>query len=457
MSTAGERDSCPGCKHKMMPAPATLMAATAARRQALARRIGDGVVVLTAAVAATKSRDTPYHPYRQDSYLYYLSACPEAKTALLLTAQNGKLQEEIFFCPQRNVQAQQWDGERLNPTTAKRRLGITATADINTLPAVLSDRAAAFKILHYLPGNNDMLDRMVTDMARKRRAGNRASVGGAVAFADISAPLDAMRLIKDDVELDCLRAACRLTCDGVKAAMRAAKTAKNEFEVDAAIIHSYRRGNANHAFAPIVAGGKNACVLHYTANNRRLSANNMLLVDTGCELNGYAGDITRTFPISGAWKEGAHEIYDIVLSAQKKTVRAAKPGVRWDTLEKTAAKQLSKGLRELGLCRGSVADIMQKHQYQRFYPHRIGHWLGMDVHDVGSMQEADGSSRRLRPRMVLTIEPGLYIPDNDDIPQRWRGIGVRIEDDVLITANGNDVLTADAPKTPTAIQQWMSG
>jgi len=439
-------------------ASAVMMAAT--RRQALARKIGDGVVVLTAAPTAAKSRDTPYHPYRQDSYLYYLSTCPEAETALLLTVQNGKLEEEIFFCPQRNSQKRQWDGERLNPITAKRRLGIAASADINTLPAVLVERVAAYKILHYLPGNDSMLDRMVADMAHKRRGGNRAGVGGAVAFTDVAVPLDEMRLIKDDAELDALRAACRLTCDGVKAAMRAALTAKNECEVDAAVIHAYRRGGAYHAFAPIVAGGKNACVLHYTANNHRLNKNKMLLVDTGCELNGYAGDITRTFPISGKWQsgqDGAREIYELVLSTQKRVIKAAKPGVRWKTLENTAVKHLSAGLRDIGLCRSNVATIMQKQQYRRFYMHRIGHWLGIDVHDVGDMCDKDGNSRILRPRMVLTIEPGLYIPDDDDIPPRWRGIGVRIEDDILITANGNEVLTADAPKTATDIRRWMLG
>ena len=237
--------------------------------------------------------------------------------------------------------------------------------------------------------------------------------------------------------------------------MRAAARAKYEWEVDAAITAAYRRQNGFHAFPPIVAGGANACVLHYNRNDARINKNKLLLVDTGCELRGYAGDVTRTFPPGGVWADNARAVYEVVLAAQQSAIRAARPGARWAAVENAASRRLARGLAALGLCKGGGGDVFRKGTHRRFYPHSCGHPLGLDVHDTGDMRGADGKSVILRPGMVLTIEPGLYIPATEK-PQ-WRGIGVRIEDDVLITKRGCEVLTADAPKTPRAIRQWMNG
>ena len=426
--------------------------AAARRRQALAKKIGDGVVALTAAPPAVRSRDTHHHPYRQDSYLYYLSGCAEPSTALLLAIAGGKIVREVFLCRPPDAVAARWEGAHLTPTRARRALGIGETAEIAQLRPLLADLAAGRDTLHYLPGQDAALDSIVFSALRARRSGNRTPQKFPAKFADIAEVLDEMRLIKDAYELAQLRRACQITADGVKAAMRAARTARSEGEVEAALLATYRRAGAHPAFPPIVASGRNACVLHYTANSARLRGT--LLVDSGCEINGYAGDITRAFPRSGVWEGAYAEVYALVLSAQRAAIRAAKPGATLHTMQAAATRRLATGLRDLKLCRGSVAAILAKQTYRRFYMHGIGHFLGLDVHDAGNAYDKDGKPRKLRAGMVLTVEPGLYLSAGE-VPPAFAGIGIRIEDDLLITKSGNEVLTADAPKTPATIRAWM--
>ncbi|MCH9705130.1 MAG: aminopeptidase P N-terminal domain-containing protein [Proteobacteria bacterium] len=436
----------------------TATAATAHRRQALAKKIKNGIVVITATAEAVRSRDTFYAPYRHNSYLYYLSGCIEPHTALILTADNGELTNEYFLCRAPDAHAARWEGKRLHAKTAKRQLAIADTADIERLPAFLAEHAARYETLFYIPGSDTALDNTIIGGMQQRRANNRRGARFPHTLVDVSTLLDEMRLIKDEYEITQMRHAAALSAAGAMAAMQAAATgARYEHEIEAAIIHRYRSGGGEHAFAPIVAAGKNACVLHYRHNNARIKAEQGVLVDTGCEFAGYAGDITRCFPQNGVWQGGFREVYAVVLAAQKSALRAAVAGVSLEKLETIATKKLVAGLRALKLCRGSADTILRKQSYRRFYMHSLGHWLGMDVHDVGSVREANGNSRCLRPGMVLTIEPGLYIPDEDDIPPALRGIGIRIEDDVLITRQGQEVLTASAPKLPQEIRAWMRG
>lgn len=427
--------------------------ATARRRKALAKKIGDGIVVLTAARTATRGRDTHYFPYRQDSYLYYLSGCAEPHTALLLAIAGGRVVREVFLCRPPDANAARWEGAHLTPRRARRTLGIAETADIAQLSPLLHTLAAGRDTLHYLPGNDAALDALVTTAMRERRASRGAPAPFPARCADLSLLLDEMRLIKDAWELAQLRRACALSAEGMQVAMRSARTARRENEIEAALLATYRRGGAHPAFPPIVAGGANACVLHYTANNARLR--HTLLVDSGCEVNNYAGDITRCFPLDGNWHGAYADIYALVLSAQRAAIRAAKPGATLHTLQSTAARRLASGLRDLKLCRGSVASILARQTYRQFYMHGIGHFLGLDVHDVGAVTDANGKPRALRPGMVLTVEPGLYFPPEAAVPPAFAGIGIRIEDDLLITRSGNEVLTAAAPKTPATIRACM--
>ena len=432
-----------------------LISAAVRRRQALAKKIGSGIVILTAPPEAKRSRDTYYTPYRQNSYLYYFSGCSEPHTALLLGIENKKITQEFFFCRPPDTLTARWEGKRLTPQSAKRQLAINDCADIGRLPQQLTELAARHTHLFYLPGNDVALDSRLSRLADTSR--NQRGKRFPPHITDLSAIADEMRLIKDAEEIRRLRRAAAISSAGVMAAMRAAMTAQHEYEIEAEIIRTYRRHNVQHAFAPIVAGGRNACILHYTANNARLQKGKAVLVDSGCEYSGYAGDITRTFPADGVWRGGLSEVYAVVLAAQHSAIAAAIPGNTLRQVEQAAIRQLAAGLTALKLCRGSRADIIRRQLYRRFYMHSIGHFLGLDVHDVGAVTEADGSPRRLRPGMVLTIEPGLYIPAGKDIPSAsptLGGIGVRIEDDILITASGNECLTT-APKTPADIQAWM--
>jgi Xaa-Pro aminopeptidase len=265
-----------------------------------------------------------------------------------------------------------------------------------------------------------------------------------------------MRLIKDTEEIELLRKAAQISSDGHRAAMRAVRYSKNEMQVEAALVAAFRSAGAHYAFEPIVASGKNACTLHYCANNAPVRQRHLVLVDAGAEYCGYAGDVTRTFPASGKFTEAQADVYDIVLAAQKKALTAIKPGNTWSAIENTATRTLAQGLIDLGLCKGTIKTVLKKSNYQRFYMHRIGHFLGLDVHDVGRHKNIAGKQEPLRAGMVVTVEPGLYIPDEPDIPAPLRGIGVRIEDDVLVTDNGKEVLSG-APKTRTDIEAWIHG
>lgn len=433
-----------------LPPAALPPAFHADRRRLLARKIQNGVVILAAAPVFSRGRDAHYHPYAPDPFLRYLSGMTEPHSALLLVVRNGALDREVVFCRPRDPAAEQWDGERLGPERAAKSLGIAEGMSIEFFGKTLREAAADFSDLWFIPGAKTDLDARIINLVKIRRMGGRAGMKPVGALRDVSVPLDEMRMIKTPAEIAAMRESAAIVVDAVSAAMRAAKSARYEREIEAVVAAEFRRRGGHHAFPPIVAAGANACCLHYTRNDARVRRDDLILLDAGCETRGYCSDITRVFPAGGAFSAAQKDAVAVVLDAHKKALDKVRPGGKMDAPEKAAARAIAAGLRELKLLRAAVESILERGLHRRFYMHRVGHFLGMDAHDPGRM--ADGA---FAAGMVLTIEPGIYIPDAPDIPKPLRGIGVRIEDDVLVTADGRETLTDKAPRTPREVEAMM--
>jgi len=287
------------------------------------------------------------------------------------------------------------------------------------------------------------------------RGRSRAGVAAPERLQDVRSLLDEMRLVKDEHELATMRRAARIAAAAHRRAMQAARPGRLEYEIEAELLHEFRRNGAQFpAYSPIVAAGANACVLHYVANDARLREGDLLLIDAGCELDGYASDITRTFPVTGRFSGAQRDVYQLVLAAQRAAIEKVRAGNAWNEPHDAAVRVLAQGTLDLRLLGGTLDEVLEKETYKRFYMHRTGHWLGLDVHDAGEYKR-QGSWRTFAPGMALTVEPGLYIRAADDVPERLRDIGVRIEDDVVVTANGCEVITAEAPKLPEDIEALM--
>lgn len=433
--------------------------ACAARRARLAKKIGHGVVLLLSAPLARQSGDEHYFPYQPDNYLYYLTGCADAHTAYVMSAKNGRIDEEWFFCRADSAQMTQWEGPQLTTKTARKRLCLPDAVQIAAyaenanlqLAAIVRRLVAEHNKIYCLLGLQPKLDQFLANLPQHKRDHHRRCQTAGVNIMDLSIPLDAMRLIKDELEILLIGMAALITVETMTDAMQAARKLTFEYQVDAVISGEYRSCNAHHAFSPIVASGANACYLHYSRNDARINKNRLMLIDTGCRIHGYAGDVTRTFPVSGRWTPAQKAVYDIVLAAQMRALSHIRAGANWQRVEAAATRVLARGLAQLGLCSGSVATIIAKERYRRFFMHGLGHWLGLDVHDVGSMVGEDGRGAILKAGMVCTVEPGLYIPNESDIPRELRGIGIRIEDDVVVTRTGAQVLTEFSPKVPRHI------
>ena len=427
------------------------------RREALAKKIGGGALALKSAPVKNQSRDCNY-PYCPDKYLYYLCGFAEPEAALLMEISGGRIRREILLCRPRSSQMEQWEGDIAGPLRARRRLNIAESGDIAEFSRFLEEVLKNRDSVYYLPGADSVLDSQLCAVAAARRLQSR---GGMLRnLCDVSAYLDGMRVIKSAEEITLLRRAAEISAAGHRAAMRAAAHAKTECELEAALAAVFRTAGAVHAFPPIIAAGKNACTLHYSANAGRVFGRDLVLVDAGAEYQYYAGDMSRTFPAAGKFSPAQAALYDAVLSAQRRAINAVRPGVRWNAVENAAARALCRGLVKLGICKGDVKTVFAKKQYRRFYMHGVGHFIGLDVHDAGRMLEADGKPRILRSGMALTIEPGLYIPPDADIPPQYRGMGIRIEDTVIVRPGGCEILAAApnaAPKTRAEIEQWMRG
>ncbi len=428
------------------------VAVRAQRRQRLAQAMPGGVAVIPTAPERARNRDTHY-PYRYDSYFYYLTGFQEPESVLVLVADPQP--RSILFCRERNAEREIWDGLRHGPLGARERFGFDEAQPIATLDdtmrALLADRAA----LWYPVGADPEWDARAMRWLNAVRANVRSGVAAPHQLHDVRTPLDDMRLLKDAQELAVMRKAASISAGAHRRAMRATRPGRNEYEIEAELLHEFRRHGAQFpAYWPIVAGGANACVLHYVANNAPLADGALLLIDAGCELDGYAADITRTFPIGGRYRGAQREVYELVLAAQAAAIGQVRAGKAWNEPHDAAVKVLAQGMLDLKLLPGSLDAVLEKETYKRFYMHRTGHWLGMDVHDAGEYKHA-GQWRALAAGMVLTVEPGLYIRAADDVPERLRDIGVRIEDDVLVTGAGCEVLTAEAPKAVAEVEALM--
>jgi len=425
------------------------VAVHAERRRRLAAAIGEGVAVIPTAPERTRNRDSHY-PYRYDSYFYYLTGFQEPEAVLVLVG--GAEPRSILYCRERNPERETWDGFRHGPEGARERFGFDAAHAIAALdeamPALIADRAA----LWYPVGADAEWDARAMRWLNAVRANARAGVAAPQALHDVRAPLDEMRLLKDAHELALMRRAAAISAAAHRRAMLAARPGRREYEIEAELLHEFRVSGAQFpAYSPIVAGGANACVLHYVQNDAQLDEGALLLVDAGCELEGYAADITRTFPVNGRFGGAQREVYEIVLAAQCAAMDQVRAGNAWNEPHDAAVRVLAQGMLDLKLLAGSLDEALEKETYKRFYMHRTGHWLGLDVHDAGDYKRA-GAWRALAPGMTLTVEPGLYLRAAEDVPERLRGIGVRIEDDVLVTAGECEVLTAAAPKAIAEIE-----
>ncbi len=422
------------------------------RREQLAAAVQTGVAIVPTAPERTRNRDAHY-PYRFDSYFYYLTGFPEPDAVAVIVA--GAQARHILFCRDQDPEREIWDGFRYGPEAARAAFGFDEAHSISRIDTLMPDLIANRDVLHCHLGADATWDARVTGWINEVRTRARSGVTAPGEIRDVHQPLDEMRLFKGPEELVVMRRAAAITADAHRRAMRATRPGRAEYEIEAELMHEFRRHGAQApAYTPIVAGGSRACVLHYVQNDGVLKDGELLLIDAGCELDGYAADVTRTFPVNGKFSGPQREIYELVLAAQAAAIVTVKPGNPWDAAHRAAVEVLAQGLIDLKLLKGGLAEVVETEAYKRFYMHRTGHWLGLDVHDAGDYKRG-GEWRSLAPGMVLTVEPGCYIRAGDGVPERFAGIGVRIEDDVAVTHDGCEVLTRDAPKRPADIEAWM--
>jgi Xaa-Pro aminopeptidase len=425
----------------------------AARRARLLEKMQHGVAVVPTAAERIRNRDAHY-PFRFDSYFYYLTGFTEPDAALVLVA--GEHPQSILFCRDKDPEREIWDGLRHGPLAAQESFGFDAAFAIDIFDAQLADLLRNQPSVFYALGFDAAWDQRIVAALNRVRALTRTGVRAPAAIFDVRVLLDEMRLLKDEHELSAMRRAADISAAAHRRAMHIAHPGRNEFEVEAELLHEFRRQGAQApAYTPIVAGGANACILHYVENDRPLGDGDLLLIDAGCEVDGYAADITRTFPVNGRFSAAQRDVYEMVLAAQAAAIAAVKPGSAWDAPHEAALKVLAQGMLDLGLLAGSVDAVLESGSYKRFYMHRTGHWLGLDVHDAGEYK-VDASWRPLQPGNTLTVEPGCYIRPADDVPPALWNIGIRIEDDALVTAQGCEILTCAAPKSVAEIEHWMA-
>jgi Xaa-Pro aminopeptidase len=413
---------------------------------AMQAQTGGGIAAVPTAPEAIRNADTHY-PYRSDSHFYYLSGFSEPESVVVLVAAPNGGTRQVLFCRDKNAEREIWDGFRYGPEAAREVFAFDEAYSIADLPAKLADWTSDRPALYTPLGLYPAWDQLVTDTLNEVRRRVRTGIAAPEAVIDVRASVAAMRLIKDKHELALIQRAAEISSGAHRRAMARAKPGWFEYQVEAELAHEFlHNGAQSPAYPSIVASGPNACVLHYRDNDREMQAGDLLLIDAGCEYQGYASDITRTFPVGGKFSGPQKAIYELVLQAQMACIDAVAPGKPFHDYHHVAERVLAQGFVDLKLCQGSVDAVLESGTFKQFYMHRAGHWLGLDVHDAGLYRLA-GSSRPLEAGMVLTVEPGCYIRPGDNVPEEFWDIGVRIEDDVLVTATGNQNLTAAAPKT----------
>ena len=430
-----------------------LLPVFAERRRSLMSRIGDRAAALFFAAPETVRSNDTHYDFRQNSDLWYLTGFEEPEAALLLLPGHDK-HPVTMFVRKRDKEREVWDGVRAGTDGAKAEYGADEAFLFDELDAKLPELLEGRDRLHYGLGLYEPGDRQVVRALGRVRAMSRRGKRVPREIVDPSVLLHEMRLFKSPDELARLRRACEISAEGHLRAMRATRPGMGEWELQAEIEYAFRRAGARApGYSTIVGSGANACVLHYVTNDRSMKAGELVLVDAGAEFSYYTGDITRTWPVSGRFDGPQREIYDFVLRAQQEVIALAKPGLPWTALHERAVEVLTTGMVERGILAGPVAKAIEEKTFRAWYMHSTGHWLGIDVHDVGAYYEDADKARTLQPGMVFTVEPGLYFaPDAAGVPDRYKGIGVRIEDDVLVTETGHDVLSKGAPKEPDAIE-----
>lgn len=426
--------------------------------------LGGGVAVIATAPEKFRNSDAEY-PYRHDSNFFYLTGFVEPESVVVLVA--GKKNQSILFCREKNSERELWEGFRHGPEGAKETFGFDAAFPIDALDAVIPKLLADAPALFYGLGSDAGLDAQVRTWLGKVRGQARAGIAAPAVGHDVNGLLHQMRLIKDAGELTVMRRAATITGAAHARAMRATAAGLHEYEIEAELLHEFRRNGSDFpAYTAIVATGANACVLHYRAGASILQPTDLVLIDAGCELDGYASDVTRTFPVSGRFSGPQATLYNIVLAAQQAAIEATAPGRRFMDGHDAAVRVLAQGMLDTGLLDrskvGELDDVIVNGDYRQFYMHRTGHWIGMDVHDVGDYREPGAAPengerpwRILHPGMTLTVEPGLYVRPAPGVPEHFWNIGIRIEDDVAVTAEGADILSSSAPKTIAEIEAVM--
>lgn len=432
------------------------MAEYAKRRKTLMQQVdSESVIILTAAHATFRNHYHEY-PFRQNSDFYYLTGFEEPESVLVLLPKR-KEGEFILFNRIRDRAEETWNGYRAGQAGASEIFGADESFPIEEFPARLPDLLTGRKQIYYTIGNDTLYDNIIINTVKQLVGKVRAGIQAPEAYIDIQPLLHEMRVIKSPAEIELMRKAAEISAHAHIRAMQYCKPNINEYQLEAEVMYEFqRRGGRFCAYTPIVGGGPNSCTLHYVSNNRQIENGEIVLIDAGCEYQYYASDVTRTFPANGKFSGEQRAIYEIVLAAQLAGIKITRPGTSWSQIEDTTTKILTQGLVDIGLLKGNVDNLIEQKAFLPFYMHRVGHFIGLDTHDAGKYKIGD-KWRKLEAGMVRTIEPGIYI--SADIPgvnKRWHNIGVRIEDDVLVTENGNEVLSGLAPKTISEIEQLMS-
>ena len=421
------------------------------------------VAVLATAPEVPRNADSDY-PYRHDSYFYYLTGFPEPESVVVLVAAQGvKPARSILFCRQKNAEREIWDGFRYGPEAAREAFGFDEAFAIDDIDSELPKLLANAPALYYPLAHSATFDARIKGWMDKVRSQSRSGVTAPASAHDLLALLDEMRLFKDDHEQALMQRAADISGRAHERAMRAARPGMFEYEIEAELLHEFRRSGAQApAYPSIVASGASACVLHYNANNAQTRDGDLVLIDAGCELDSYASDITRTWPVNGRFSEPQKQLYELVLAAQAAALAAIVPGQRYSAIHDAALKVLAQGMLDFGLLDkskyGNLDEVIAERAFAQFYMHGTGHWIGLDVHDAGAYRDVtqdDRPSRILQPGMALTVEPGIYVRPAPGVPEQFWNIGIRIEDDVMVTLDGHKILSGAAPKLVSDIEKVM--
>ncbi|MGQ7273720.1 Xaa-Pro aminopeptidase [Marinobacter sp. V034] len=425
------------------------------RNKLIGHMAPDSIAIIPSAPERVRNRDV-LHPFRQDSDFFYLTGFdePEAVLVLIPGREHG---ESVLFCKERNPEKELWDGYLTGPEGAIEKFGLDDAFPVVDIDEILPGMIEGRSRVYYPLGRDKAFDSQVMEWVQTIRSKVRTGAQPPGEFVALEHTLHDLRLYKSPAEIKVMAKAGEISAEAHCNAMKKAAPGVYEYQLEAELIHTFMtRGTRNTAYPSIVGGGRNGCILHYIENSAPLKDGDLVLIDAGCEVENYASDITRTFPVNGKFSEPQRALYEVVLSAQYAAIDAVRPGNHWNHSHEAALRVLTQGLINLGLLSGSLEDALEQASYKPFFMHRTGHWLGLDVHDVGDYRVGE-AWRLLEPGMVLTVEPGLYIaPDNTDVDEKWRGIGIRIEDDVVVTKDGCRVLSEGVPKTIDDIEALMA-